>query len=87
MWLTVPVMQRDEEGNWQNTGQNRKGTPQGGVINLPASASRALSSARWVAGNLLLRKALTDPFGRKLPRINHNSFKPPSSTAERKEEF
>ena len=32
MWLTAPVMQRDEEGNWQNTGRNRKGTPQGGVI-------------------------------------------------------
>ena len=32
MWLTVPVMQRDEKGNWQNTGRNRKGTPQGGVI-------------------------------------------------------
>jgi RNA-directed DNA polymerase len=32
MWLTAPVMQRDEEGTWHNTGRNRKGTPQGGVI-------------------------------------------------------
>ena len=32
MWLTVPVMQREESGSWQNAGRNCKGTPQGGVI-------------------------------------------------------
>jgi RNA-directed DNA polymerase len=32
MWLTAPVMQRDQDGSWRNTGKNRKGTPQGGVI-------------------------------------------------------
>ena len=32
MWLTAPVMQRDKDGNWRNTGKNQKGTPQGGVI-------------------------------------------------------
>src|ERR1700761_2915437 len=32
MWLTAPVMQRDKDGNWRNTGKNQKVTPQGGVI-------------------------------------------------------
>ena len=32
MWLTAPVMERDEKGSWRNTGRNRQGTPQGGVI-------------------------------------------------------
>jgi RNA-directed DNA polymerase len=32
MWLTAPVMQRDEGGTWRNRGRNHKGTPQGGVI-------------------------------------------------------
>lgn len=32
MWLTAPVMERDEQGNWRNLGSNERGTPQGGVI-------------------------------------------------------
>jgi RNA-directed DNA polymerase len=32
MWLTTPVMERDATGRWSTTGNNRKGTPQGGVI-------------------------------------------------------
>lgn len=32
MWLTTPVMERDDKGRWNTTGKNRKGTPQGGVI-------------------------------------------------------
>src|SRR3954463_8729707 len=32
MWLTSPVMERDAKGSWRTTGNNRKGTPQGGVI-------------------------------------------------------
>jgi RNA-directed DNA polymerase len=32
MWLTTPVMERDAKGSWRTTGNNRKGTPQGGVI-------------------------------------------------------
>ena len=32
MWLTTPVMERDDKGHWSTTGKNRKGTPQGGVI-------------------------------------------------------
>src|SRR6187455_1930933 len=34
MWLTTPVMERDAKGSWRTTGNNRKGTPQGGVISL-----------------------------------------------------
>ena len=32
MWLTAPVMEQDEKGNWRNLGSNERGTPQGGVI-------------------------------------------------------
>jgi RNA-directed DNA polymerase len=32
MWLTTPVMERDDKGHWSTTGKNRKGTPQGGVL-------------------------------------------------------
>jgi RNA-directed DNA polymerase len=32
MWLTAPVMEQDEKGNWRNLGSNQRGTPQGGVI-------------------------------------------------------
>ena len=32
MWLTTPVMERNEKGGWSTTGKNRKGTPQGGVM-------------------------------------------------------
>lgn len=32
MWLTTPIMERDDKGCWNTTGKNRKGTPQGGVI-------------------------------------------------------
>jgi RNA-directed DNA polymerase len=32
MWLTTPVMERDAKGSWRTTGNNHKGTPQGGVI-------------------------------------------------------
>src|SRR4029077_6310163 len=31
MWLTTPVMERDDKGHWSTAGKNRKGTPQGGV--------------------------------------------------------
>jgi RNA-directed DNA polymerase len=32
MWLTVAVAERDDNGNWRYTGNQGKGTPQGGVI-------------------------------------------------------
>ena len=32
MWLTAPVMERDEKRKWRNLGSNQRGTPQGGVI-------------------------------------------------------
>jgi len=32
MWLTAPVMERNEKGRWRNMGRRRQGTPQGSVI-------------------------------------------------------
>lgn len=32
MWLTAPVMERNENRKWRNLGSNQRGTPQGGVI-------------------------------------------------------
>lgn len=34
MWLEAPVQDKDERGNWRNTGgkRNKQGTPQGGVL-------------------------------------------------------
>ena len=32
MWLTAPVMERNEKGRWRNMGRRRQGTPQGSVV-------------------------------------------------------